>query len=322
MNFFRSEHAFPGQLPSSCRLVLAALVAMALQASALAQTSPDADQPPAAAPGHAPEGSVGGMGDVNLYPKRVVLTDRDRTATVGLYNRADKGGDYDITITDMTMLPNGQLVDLASVTDPAARARVKTASAMLRWSPHRVTLPANEAQLVRIMVRVPPGLPPGEYRSHFTAIAVPDQASGFSIDQAVGKTQSGNRVGVTITPRFGIAIPIIVRVGETTLTSGIKDIGIARTPAGEPFVHLVLTRSGTRSSYGSVTVTPAGSKNPIAEVKGVGVYPEIDRRTVQIPINPKADPALYASGAKLTVTYTDDDFAPGETLARADFVVP
>ena len=34
------------------------------------------------------------------------------------------------------------------------------------------------------------------------------------------------------------------------------------------------------------------------------------------------DPALTARGAKLTVTYTDDDFAPGKILARQDFIVP
>ena len=87
-------------------------------------------------------------------------------------------------------------------------------------------------------------------------------------------------------------------------------------------IRLIVTRSGTRSSFGNITVTSDGAKKPIAEVKGVGVYPEIDQRSVQIPIDPEAAPALYASGAKLTVTYTDDDFAPGATLAKADFVVP
>lgn len=262
------------------------------------------------------------MGDVNLYPKRVVLTDRDRTATIGLYNRADASGEYDITITDMMMLPDGRLVDLGNVADPAATARVKTASAMLRWSPHHVTLPANEAQLVRIMVRVPPDLPPGEYRSHFSAISEPPQSDGLSIDQAAGNAPASNGVGVRILPRFGISIPIIVRVGETTLTSGLQDIKLTRTPSGEPVIRLVVTRAGTRSSFGNITVMSDGAKKPIAEIKGVGVYPEIDQRSVQIPIDPKADPALYASGARLTVTYTDDDFAPGQTLAKADIVVP
>lgn len=292
-----------------------------MPAGALAQQDAPAQSPPAAAPGQAPEGSVGGMGDVNLYPKRVVLTDRDRTATIGLYNRAAATGEYDISITDMAMLPDGRLVTLDSVEDPAAQARVKSASAMLRWSPHHVVLPANEAQLVRIMVRVPPDLPPGEYRSHFSAVSVPPPTGGLSIEQAAGDSAARANVGVRIVPRFGISIPIIVRVGDTTLTSGLKDIRLERTATGESVIRLVITRAGTRSSFGDIAVTSSGTKKPIAEIKGVGVYPEIDQRAVQIPIDPKTDPALYASGAKLTVTYTDDDFVPGQTLAKADFIV-
>ena len=275
---------------------------------------------PAAAPGQAPAGSVGGMGDINLYPKRLVLTDRDRTASIGLYNRAAATGDYDITLGDMMMTADGRLVDLASVTDPALKARVQTASGMLKWSPHRVTLPANEAQMVRIMAHVPPGLAPGEYRTHFSAVAVPPESGDLSIEQAAGAA-SQNSVGVQIVPRFGISIPVILRVGETTLTVGLEGLKVAR-PAGGPVFALQITRSGTRSAFGDILVTAAGVKKPIGEIRGIGVYTEIAQRNVQVPIDPKVDPRSYASGAKLTVTYIDDDFAPGKTLARQDFIVP
>ena len=66
----------------------------------------------------------------------------------------------------------------------------------------------------------------------------------------------------------------------------------------------------------------AGSKVPVAEVLGVGVYTEIGARMVQVPLNPKADPRLLVRGAKLTATYTDDDSAPGKVLAKQDFVLP
>jgi hypothetical protein len=60
----------------------------------------------------------------------------------------------------------------------------------------------------------------------------------------------------------------------------------------------------------------------VAQIKGVGVYTEINRRVVQVPIDAKADPKLVAAGQKLAITYTDDDVAPGKVLARAEFVVP
>jgi hypothetical protein len=91
---------------------------------------------------------------------------------------------------------------------------------------------------------------------------------------------------------------------------------------GRRAVALTITRSGTRSAFGDITVTAPGSSKPIALIKGIGVYPEIDARPVNVPIDPEAPASAYAPGAKLTVTYTDDDFRPGEVLARQDFVVP
>ena len=68
-------------------------------------------------------------------------------------------------------------------------------------------------------------------------------------------------------------------------------------------------------------VTAPGQRTPVAEIKGIGVYTEVASRKVQIPVNPKADPKLVAHGAKLTVTYTDDDVSPGKVLTRQDFTV-
>ncbi|OYW73566.1 MAG: hypothetical protein B7Z37_21055 [Verrucomicrobia bacterium 12-59-8] len=275
---------------------------------------------PAAPPGQLPTGSVGGMGDVNLFPKRIVLSDRERTATVGLYNRAAASGDYDISVNEMVMSQDGRLTDLATVSDPAERERVRTATSFLKWSPRRVTLPANEAQMVRIMARIPADLPHGEYRSHFLAVSVPPETGDLSIENAIDPGPGG--VGVRIMPRFGISIPIIVRVGETSLVTQLEDLAVVQRPDGAQVATLTVTRQGTRSAFGDIMVTAPGSKKPIGEIKGVGIYTEISRRNVQIPLDPKADPRLFAKGAKLTVSYIDDDYAPGKTLARQEFTVP
>lgn len=273
-----------------------------------------------AAPAAPPAGSVGGMGDVNIYPKRVVIDDRNRLASIGLYNRSTSPGDYDIGVGDKLMTPDGRLVDLDTVTDPAARARVRSAIPLLRWSPHRVSLAGSEAQTVRVMVRIPPDLAPGEYRSHFAIVSAPPVADSLSIDAATGAPPAGG-IGVRIVPRFGISIPVIVRVGETTLTVGLKDLTVGQGPSGRT-VNLTILRSGTRSAFGDIRVTAPGSKEPVAEVMGVGVYTEVTSRAVQVPVNPKADPRLLARGSRLTVTYSDDDSAPGKVLVRQDFIVP
>ena len=305
-------------LLARCRFpVIAALAALLLVAggqSAAAQSGSTGTEPP--------EGSVGGMGDINLYPRRVVLQGRDRITTVGLYNRAAAEGNYEIELSDRIMLTSGELVDLADAGEGAARARLNSATEMLRWSPRRIALPPNESQTIRIMARIPPDLPAGEYRTHFSVMQVPPGADGgVSIEQASGQRKSG-AIGVRIVPRFGISIPVIVRVGDTTLEVGLRDLAVKPIGDGRSAVTFTITRSGTRSAFGNITVTPAGSGKAIATVKGVGVYPEIDERFMTVPVDPEALTSAFARGARLTVTYTDDDFRPGEVLARQEFIVP
>jgi len=312
-----------------CRAAILAAVLHASQASAQPNStpSPPASRPPGAEdavpgpkPAAVPAGAVSGMGDINLYPKRIVIDDHDRVGSIGLYNRANAAGDYDLTLTELVMDEDGRLTDVASVTDPAAKARLHSAKDFLRWSPHRVTLPPNEAQMVRIIAHAPPDLPPGEYRAHFNAVAVPPIDQGLSIQQAAGDTRAAG-IGVRIVPRFGISIPVVVRIGETTLTVGLTNPTVTGTGTART-IGVTVTRQGTRSAFGDITVTAAGVKAPVAQVRGVGVYTEIDRRIVRLSIDPKAPPEATAPGAHLTITYTDDDAAPGKVLARADFTVP
>jgi hypothetical protein len=327
------------------RLTLALLLCAAAPAMAVAQVTglnaadnPDSAVKPAATAGaakgatmkeegpttaQAPAGAVGGMGDINLYPKRVVIDDRNRVASVGIYNKTANTGDYDISLADMMMTTDGRLVDVAAAkADDPGRARVKGAADMVRWSPHHFTLPGNESQMVRIMARVSPDLPAGEYRTHFSVVAVPPGDDGLTIDAAATGQQPASGIGVKITPRFGISIPVIIRVGETTLTSGLKDLAVTTAPEGQKLLRLTITRAGTRSSFGDITITAPGAPKPVAMIRGVGVYPEVDERTVTVAIEPSIDPRFTASGAKLTVSYVDDDFAPGKTLAKQDFIVP
>ena len=296
---------------------LALLTAVAAFATLLIAPATAQTEAPAAP---SPSGSVSGMGDVNIYPKRIVIDNRHRLGTLGLYNRSVNPGDYDIAVTDKLMTEEGNLLDRDKVSDPERLARLRSAIPLLRWSPHRVSLAGSEAQTVHVMVRVPPDLPPGEYRSHFSIVSVPPVADGVSIEDAVGGAAASG-IGVRIVPRFGISIPVIVRVGETTLTVGLRDLAVVDRPAGKA-IAVTIMRDGTRSAFGDITVTAPGSKVPVAEITGIGAYTEVSSRAVQIAINPKADPRTYARGARLVVTYTDDDSSPGKVLARQEFTVP
>jgi len=293
------------------------LVFLGVATATFAQT---ADGPSETA--EVPEGAVGGFGDVNLFPKRVVIDGRRQIATVGLYNKTANEGDYEISVVDMAMTPEGQLIAFNNGLSEQQKASVKTASPFLRYSPRRVTLRGSESQIVRIMARASSDIAPGEYRSHFNVTAVPrDSAGGFSIDDAVSGTEQ-NGIGVTIRPRFGISIPIIVRIGETTLNVGIREAALLTAQDGSQAVGIILTRSGTRSAFGDIVVTISGSDVPVTSARGVGVYPEVNERRIILPLNPDFDRSLLTSGRSLSISYTDDDVEPGATLAEHSLIIP
>lgn len=315
----------------SCRraslaaLALSACLCAAVEARAQDEELIEAEAPalPVTAPGEIPLGSVGGMGDVNLYPRRIVMGSSQRVASVGLFNRTTDPGDYEIGVADMMMTPQGQLVPVENLPPGTSTDRLRPASSFLRWSPRRVELLGSEAQTVRIMARPPADLPPGEYRTHFQVISIPrDTDDGFSIEQAVGvANNTGGNIGVVIRPRFGLSIPIIIRVGETTLQVALSDVQLTRADDG-PHLAVTLNRSGNRSAYGDVEVTGPGFGGPIAVARGIGVYPEIDSRRVNLTFAEGFDQTRLRPGTRLTIRFIDDDVTPGDILAQQEFTVP
>lgn len=300
-------------------LALSATVLATLAAPSLpAQDQGAAPQPAVAPP--PPTGSVGGLGDVNLFPKRVVIDGRRQIAQIGLYNKTANEGDYEIRLVDMAMNPEGRLVAFDNGLSEAEKAKVATASEYLRYSPRRVTLRGGESQLVRVMVRTPPDLPAGEYRSHFLVSSVPEDMGGLSVEGALGGQQA-NGIGVTIRPRFGISIPVIVRIGETTLNVGISDPQIVPTPDGGRAIAFTISRSGTRSAFGDVTIESSAFGKPIGLSRGIGIYPEVGERRVIIPLEDEVPASAIASGTRIRITYVDDDFKPGTQLAELSFAV-
>ena len=101
---------------------------------------------------------------------------------------------------------------------------------------------------------------------------------------------------------------------------GLQDLTLVQTPDGQ-VISLTITRSGTRSAFGDIVISHAASDEPVAVARGVGIYPEVDSRPIVLAINPAFDRSLLRPGVPLTVTYTDDDFAPGSVLARQDLTV-
>jgi hypothetical protein len=248
--------------------------------------------------------------DVNLTPKRVVFADgAHSSAEVIVFNRGASTATFKIDLVERAMRPDGAMVETGQP-GPAS------AAPFVRLSPRRVTLAPGETQVVRMQVRRPEGLAHGEYRTHLTVSRVPQPG-----DAAQVLTGSAKGVSVQLRPVYGMSIPIVVRQGQVSAEAGIEDVKPVQE-RGVPAVAFVLARRGTASVYGDLEVAliEGDKARPIAMAKGVGVYPEIESRRVVLSLA-KGAPVLKP-GARLRVTYTDDDVRPGAVLARREVVLP
>lgn len=286
----------------------AMLAAVASSADAQAQSQSQSKDSSAANTASSP--------DVNLTPRRVVFGPNDHgVKEITVFNRTNKTATYTIVLVDEAMTPDGSLVTLDKAPEDE-KAKLKSATAWIRYSPRQVTLGPQEAQTVRVQVRRPADAPPGEYRTHFSVTAVPPPDTGVDINTATSDAQS-NELKIALTPVYGIMIPIIVRTGELAAQAGITDVRLVKGSAREG-VQFDITRSGDRSVYGGIDVylVGQGGEKKIAGVRGVGVYGEIDHRQIVLPIDPKAGP--IAPGSRVKIVYTDDELNPGKVLAETE----
>jgi hypothetical protein len=254
-----------------------------------------------------------GAGDLLVAPTRVVL-DGARGTEVILNNIGSAPATYRISLELRRMAADGHLEDI----DPAtASDKEKATLAMISYAPRRVVLPPNQPQSIRIGIRAPEGLADGEYRAHMLFRAIPD-AKPVVADP--GAPKSG--VSISLTPIYGVTIPIIVRKGSLTATAALSDARVdLKKVAGGPDQNefsFALARNGTRSTYGSIRVTKQGADKPLIEARGIAVYAESATRRVAFPVEPALAAALRGP---VRIEYLQDIDAGGGTIASLQAVI-
>jgi hypothetical protein len=272
------------------------------------------------------------VADLNVSPKRLVLDQTSRAGAVYVFNRGARPATYAVSLDDRVMTPDGRvrsLEEAASAPDGAATiARAKSARSMILFTPHRVTLEGGSSQVVRLRVLRPVDLAAGEYRAHLTVRELPPDTVGLTADQAAANGDGS--LAIQITTLLAVSLPVIVRQGPPDVRAGIEGVGyaIVPTPAGAPAgsparvatVSLQLLRQGQSSLFGDVEIrkiTGGKAGELVGALRGVGVYTEIDRRAVEVPLG-----RVPAPGARLAVIFRPQDAKPGEALATAYLTVP
>ena len=287
--------------------------------AAAAQPSPPA-QPARAAPVVATQASGANL---NISPKRVTFDRSHRSATVFVFNQGSAPGTFDISLVDRVMLPDGQILPItdaqAKPDTKAVADRVQSAQGILQISPRRVTLNPGQGQTIRLRVTGAPA-DPGvvELRSHLTIATLPPRDSGTTAEAAAADRPAG-QLSFQINALLGLSIPAIVRLNDPDIRARIENAHVTfETLNGPnspptPTLSLDLIRAGANSLFGNFEIRAAGQpKSPVLGAsRGVGVYTEIDRRSIRIPLTRAPEP-----GEHLEVTFTDDDTSPGKLLAK------
>jgi P pilus assembly chaperone PapD len=248
------------------------------------------------------------VGDLLVAPTRVVL-DGGRGTELILNNIGTETATYRISLELRRMTGNGQLDEVPA---EAVTEKEKATLAMISYAPRRVVLPPNQPQAIRIGARFAADLPDGEYRAHMLFRAIPDAKA------ATTTTQVKDGLSISLTPIYGVTIPIIVRKGALKASAAISDVHMEKTKEG-PALSFTLARSGDRSTYGRIRVTKAGQAKPLYDARGIAVYAEVSQRTVALPI---LDPAVAAQmTGPVKVEYLEDGEAAGGLIAETSAVL-
>jgi P pilus assembly chaperone PapD len=246
-----------------------------------------------------------GVGDLLVAPTRVVLDGRRGTEVV-LNNIGEAVATYRVTVELRRMTPDGKLVDVT-----APNELEKAAQNMILYAPRRVTLPPNQPQSIRLSARAPEGLADGEYRVHMLFRAVPPPRP------QVAEQKKAEGISFQLRPIYGVTIPVIVRLGRLEAKAGIANVRKV-TADGKPAIALDISRSGDRSTFGSVRILKSGVADPVAMVSGIAVYTELGQRSLVIPI----DPAKLASATgQVTVQYVEPTDTGPVTIAETTAVL-
>ncbi len=280
--------------------LIAVAFAFGCAASAQAQTAPAAAPVVTATPTGA---------DLNISPRRVTFDATQRAASVYVFNQGDAPATYTVELVDRVMSPDGQI---RAVADAPDAARSPSAQDLIQYTPRRVTLQPKESQVIRVRVRPPEAA--GEYRTHLTVTALPPETTGFTAEQAAENNPNG--VALQITALFSVSIPLIVREGAVDARAAVENAHLLPASEGAPngAVTLDLVRLGANSVYGDVQIRAGtgADEHVVGQVRGIAVYPEIERRTVVAPL---AIPV--GAGEPVRVVYVDDDAHVGTVLGSA-----
>jgi len=250
------------------------------------------------------------QGNLLITPRRVVFEGSKRSVDLNLANTGADTATYAISLIQIRMTKEG---GFETITEPDPDQRF--ADKYIRFFPRSVTLGPNEAQVVKVQVSKSNELTAGEYRSHFYFRAVP-KAKPLGEEEVARDTTS---ISVQLTPVFGITIPVLIRIGESTAQVSLSDLEFSIDNESKPRLKMVFRRTGNMSVYGDLAIDHISQQGKITRVgiaNGLAVYTPNQSREFQMNLNniPGVD---YNSGT-LRVMYSAPSDVKPQRYAEAE----
>lgn len=241
-----------------------------------------------------------------LNPQRIVLQDRERSASLDLLNTDDKAGRYQIYFEHKYMKEDGSIVDIENPEEGGPYA-----GDMIRYSPRRVDIPAGGSQTIRIAARRPKGLAEGEYLSHLVLKQIPQKADANS--PATPKNDEDIQLNLAVQPVLKLAIPVIVRKGASTTTASISDIQPIVQNEQVEELHFSLHRQGNFSLYGNVELYEKNGEqlgSRVGFIRGIALYTPTLKRLVKVRLSQAAS----LTGKEYLLRFTEDEKFGGSNV--------
>jgi len=257
--------------------------------------------------------TLSAQGNLLITPRRALFEGSKRSLDLNLANTGRDTATYAISLVQIRMKEDG---GFETITEPDPNQLF--ADRYIRYFPRTVTLGPNEAQVVKVQITRANELAAGEYRSHFYFRAIPN-TKPLGEKEIIVDT---NTISVKLTPVFGLTIPVIIRVGESTAKVTISDLTFDIVNDTVPRIKFMFRRTGNMSVYGDLAIDYISTQGKISRVgiaNGVAVYTPNASRQFQMNLS-KAPGIDYKSG-KLRIIYSSSSDVKPVKLTEAELTL-
>jgi P pilus assembly chaperone PapD len=226
-----------------------------------------------------------------LSPGTIVFEGRARAGELYVKNTADRLATFRVEPVAFVMGPEGNLAEVPLEELPASAAEI------VRFSPRQFQLRPEQVQTIRLGLRKPRDLSPGEYRVHLRVRQLPEtRRDSIFEDEDVSDRGLNVRIPISVAR----AVRVIVRHEVPPAAARVTGISAQRN-GDVVIVRAELASDGSASAGGRYAIIGSAAE-AATEAGQIFVYADTPRRAFVTNIRAEA---LAGSGS-VCMLYTDD----------------